>query len=265
MQPAADMTEHPRDARPHADRKQHAPARYAALGAACVGLLLLGLTSGCVPQYTDYDAFMTEPRPIVGGRPYVIEPPDTIRVIAPEAPEIHDQSKRLRPDGFITFYLLGDIFAAGKTPTQLASEIEEKISRFYRDVKVQIEVTGFNSKVYYTAGETSQGPKPYTGQDTVLDAVLSAGVPRTARPSRLIVLRPNEDRELIRRMTIDFTEMTEKGDLTYNAVLEEGDIIFMPINPLAAVGVAIGNLLLPVDPAIELASTPARASGVPLP
>ena len=222
-------------------------------------LTALGMVlGGCEPEYTDYASFMKKPRPIVGGKPYVIEPPDTIRIIAPNAPELNDVGATLRPDGVITIYLLGDIFAAGKTPTQLASEIEEKILKYYQDVTVQVDVIGFNSKVYYMAGETAMGPKQYTGKDTVLKAVLSAGIPRTAWPEKLVVLRPNEEEQLIHRMSIDFTDMIEKGDLRYNAVLEEGDIVFMPINPLAAIGVTVQNLISPVQPIVTATQQPAQ-------
>jgi len=239
-------------------------------------VVILGLAAclaGCVPPYADYDAFMKKPRPVAGGKPYVIEPPDVIRIIAPGAPEIDSggggnvnvNHKTLRPDGMITLYLLGDVFAAGKTPTQLAAEIQEKILKYYEDVTVQIEVVAFNSKKYYMAGETSIGPRPYTGHDTVLDAVLGAGVPRTSWPSHCVVLRPNEEGELIRRMRIDMKDMYEKGDLRYNALLEEGDIVYLPTNPVADVGIFIQNLLSPVQPAIAAAGTPASVTGVPRP
>ena len=62
-------------------------------------------------------------------------------------------------------------------------------------------------------------------------------------------------------MTIDFNYMIQTGDLQNNALLEEGDILFMPINPLAAVGVAVQNLLSPVSPVIQTMQTPARVGG----
>ena len=219
---------------------------------------------GCAPpKYTDFDAFIKSPRPLVGGKPYVLEPPDSLRVISPGAPEIDGQGGRIRPDGYITLHLLGDIFVAGKTPSQLGAEIEEKILRYYQDVSVQVEVTGFNSKRYYMAGEAGQGPRSYTGKDTILDAVL-AGQRRSAWPEKLTILRPNEQGELIRRMTINFRDMYERGDLKYNAVLEVGDIIFMPINPLAALGVMVGNLLQPISPVIRAATTPQRVGNTQL-
>jgi len=224
--------------------------------------LALGAVGCGPPKYTDYDDFIKTPRPIVAGKPYVLEPPDGIRIVAPSAPEINDQVLQLRPDGFVTLHLVGDIFAAGKTPTQLAAEIEERILKYYQDVTVQVQVTGFNSKFYYMAGEI-QGPRSYTGRDTVLFAVMSNGIPSSAWPEKALVLRPNERSELIRRMSVDMREMVETGDLKYNAVLEEGDIIWMPTNPFAWFGRIVQNLIAPVEPAIQAYTTPYRVTDIP--
>lgn len=228
------------------------------VAAAVLGLLALVIAGCAPPKYTDHEAFLKRPRPIVGGKPYVIEPPDGITLLVPQVPELGDNSeRRVRPDGYVTFPLIGEVFAAGKTPTQLASEIEEKVLKYYEDVSVQVEVSPA-SKVYYMAGETSAGPKPYRGNETVLDAISASGVPRTAWPEHIVVIRPNEEGELVRRMTINLKDMTERGDLRYNAVIEEGDIIFIPTNPIAAVGIFIQNLLSPIDPAVDMLTTPAR-------
>ncbi len=229
-----------------------------------MALVLPAWACSAPPFYTDYDVFLPEPRPLVGGKPYTIEPPDGIQIIAPGAPDLHNVGATLRPDGYVTLYPLGEVFAAGKTPTQLAAEIEEQSLQYYEDVQVQVKVTNFASKRFYMHGETSAGPRPYTGRDTVLDAVLSAGLPRTSWPERVVVLRPNEEGELIARMTVNVRDMTEKGDLRFNAVLEEGDIIFVPTNRIAQVGIFVQNLISPVDPAIRAVSTPARVSaGMP--
>ena len=134
-----------------------------------LAILVVALgAGGCAPpNYADYGTFLRRPRAIVGSKPYVIEPPDQIRVIAPEAEELNNVTVSLRPDGYITLWLLGDMFAAGKTPTQLAAEIEEEVLRYYEDVTVQVEVTGFNSKFYYMAGEFGAGLRAYNGRDTI--------------------------------------------------------------------------------------------------
>ena len=235
--------------------KRAATGVFAVLG----GLALSG-TIGCVAHYADVDDFVVTPKQSHSLKPYVIEPPDVVRIIAPNAPEIHNDQQRIRPDGVITLHLIGDQLASEKTPTQLAMEIQEKISEFYEDVKVQVRVTQFNSKVYYMAGETRAGPVAYNGNNTVFDAVMRSGLPPTSWPEKAVLIRPNEDGNLIRRMSIDLKAMQETGDFRQNAVLEEGDIIFVPINPLAAVGRAVQNLLMPVNPALRAVSTPARVT-----
>jgi len=66
-----------------------------------------------------------------------------------------------------------------------------------------------------------------------------------------LVLRPNTDGQLIRRMTIDLNKMVREGDIALDAVLEEGDIIYVPPNPLAAIGMAFQQVLLPIQPAAQ--------------
>lgn len=232
--------------------------------AALCGFALSGM-AGCVTRYADIEDFVVTPKQSHSLKPYVIEPPDVIRIIAPNAPEIHNDQQRIRPDGVITLHLIGDQLASEKTPTQLAMEIQEKISEFYEDVKVQVRVTQYNSKVYYMAGETRSGPVAYTGNNTVFDAVMRSGLPPTSWPEKAALIRPNEDGNLIRRMSIDLKAMQETGDFSQNAVLEEGDIIFVPINPLAAVGRALQNLLMPINPAIRAVATPARVTNTQLP
>ncbi len=214
----------------------------------------------CTPYYTDVNAFSHQSESY-SEKPYVIEPPDAIRIIAPNAPELDQSIQQLRPDGYITLHLIGDMLAAGRTPTLLGLEIEEKVAEFYEDVKVQVQVEQFNSKAFYMGGETTSGPVAFTGNDTVLSAVMRSGLPRTAWPEKAVLIRPNEDGELTRRVSVDLKQMIETGDLSRNFVLEEGDIVFVPINPLAQVGVMIQNVLTPVQPAISAIATPGRAFG----
>jgi len=235
---------------------------------ACTAFALIAMLlslGGCGTNYKDFDAFVKTPKPVAGGKPYIIEPPDSLRLICPNAPELDNANVRLRPDGYVTLYLLGDVFAAGKSPEQFAAEIEEKLLKYYQDVTVQCQVTGYNSKVYYVAGETRAGSQPYTGRETVLDAILNAGIPRSSWPEKLIVMRPDGNGGVTKRMTINFQDMIRKGDLTNNAMLEEGDILYLPTNPFAAIGGHVRNLIAPVDPILNAAATPAKMSTIGVP
>jgi protein involved in polysaccharide export with SLBB domain len=68
-------------------------------------------------------------------------------------------------------------------------------------------------------------------------------------------------------MTVDMMKMVKKGDLSQNVLLKPNDIVYVPPNPLAAIGLAIQQVLFPIRPATETITTPASAatmmSGVP--
>lgn len=63
-----------------------------------------------------------------------------------------------------------------------------------------------------------------------------------------------------RVMRFDMMKMVKKGDMCQNVYLEPDDVIYVPANPLAAVGLAIQQILLPLRPAAETVSVPAGAA-----
>jgi len=129
---------------------------------------------------------------------------------------------------------------------------------FYEDADVTMRVVGYRSKKIYVFGEAGAvGPYIYDGANTVLETLAKAQPTRLADASRIQILRPNKDGDLIRRMTIDLDKMVKEGDIALDAVLEEGDIIYVPANPLAAIGLVFQQLLLPIQPMASTIKGPA--------
>ncbi len=62
-------------------------------------------------------------------------------------------------------------------------------------------------------------------------------------------------------MEINLKKMVETGDLSQNVLLQPDDVVYVPANPLAAVGLTIQQLLFPIRPAVETIRTPATISG----
>lgn len=212
---------------------------------------------GC-QTYHDYDAFVQTPRPIVTGQTYRMAPPDEILIVSRRVREISGHREKIRPDGNITLPLLGTVYVAGRTPEEVSEELQILSKDYYEDADVSLRVVGFNSKKIFVFGEVGlAGPYPYNGANTVLETLARAQPTRFADPQQIQVLRPNENGEMIRRMTIDLNQMVRGGDTTLNAVLEEGDIIYVPANPLAAVGLTLQQILLPITPAASIVQNPA--------
>lgn len=111
--------------------------------------------------------------------PYLIGVGDTISVHVWRNPEL-SQSIVVRPDGFISMPLMGDVKAEGKRPESLASEISSALGEFIRTPEVTVMVTNPVSKEYrdrvrITGQVASPQSVAFLPGMTVLDLVLLAG------------------------------------------------------------------------------------------
>lgn len=139
----------------------------------------------------------------------------------------------VRPDGRISTPLVGDIVASGKTPMQLANDIQRALTRFIREPNVSVIVVGlasheYLSRVRITGAVRSPNSLPYRKGMTVLDLVLAAGGPNDfAAPNRTILYRVNEAGEP-QRIKIKLNSLLKKGDVDANLPLLPGDILTVP-------------------------------------
>jgi len=219
--------------------------------------MTLTMLSGCT-TYTDYDSFVTRPQPTVTATEYRMAPPDVILIESKRVREIDQHRETIRPDGRITLPLLGSVFVAGLTPEEASLALMTMAKDYYQDADVSLRVVSFNSKKIYVFGEV-QAPGPYTydGANTILEVLAQAQPSRLADPDHIHIMRPSRDGKTVKRMTINANKMIQEGDTSLDAVLEEGDIVFVPPNALAAVGLAFQQLLLPIQPAAATVKGPA--------
>lgn len=217
-------------------------------------LLAVLMAAGCTEKFDDYAAFMQEPRPLVTLTDYRVMPPDVVRIESKFVSEFNNQSQMVRPDGKITLPLVGTIYVAGKTPEQISKELTQMARKYYENAEVSVIVQYFNSKKVLVFGEvTTPGAYPYDGSNTVLGMLAQAQPTRLADNTRIRVVRPNANGEMVHKMTINLDDMVQNGLIQHDAVLEEGDILYIPPNPLAAVGLGLQQLFLPIQPAASIA------------
>lgn len=219
-------------------------------------LCILAIPAGC-KSYADYDAFIRTPRPMVTLTDYRLQPPDQILITSKRVRELASHEERVRPDGKITLPLLGAVYVAGKTPEEVTKELRELAKAYYDDADITLRVSGFNSKKIYVWGEVAiPGPYTYDGANTLQGTLARAQPTRLAEFSHIHILRPGNDGKLTKRMTINLYDMIERGDTKLDTVLEEGDIIYVPANGLATVGLTLQQILLPIQPAAATVKGP---------
>jgi polysaccharide export outer membrane protein len=162
---------------------------------------------------------------------YVIGAGDNLGISVYRAPELSVPGLPVRPDGRISMPLIPDIIAAGKTPTQLGKELEERLREYVKDPIVTVMVTGFIgpfSRQVRVIGEAAD-PQAISYRDhmTVLDVMIAVkGLTKfAAGNSAVIVRRVGDKRETIK---VRLADLLKDGDIDQNVEMQPGDTLIIP-------------------------------------
>ncbi len=212
-------------------------------------LALLAGPAGCA-RYVDVEAFRVDMARQSAMQTYTLAPPDVIYIAAPQVPEIDKTKVTISPDGTVFLPLIGVVRVAGQTPAEVACLLEDRSLEYYQEAEVAVQVVQYRSKHVYVFGEVAlPGRYAWNGSDTMLDLLSRAQPTRLAESGRIHLFRPGSDGKPTHRMTVDLDEWIKKGQTEQNTLLAEGDIVYVPANALATVGLAVQQLLLPIQPA----------------
>ena len=161
---------------------------------------------------------------------YLIGPHDNLNIFVWRNPDL-SRSVAVRPDGRISIPLVEDLPVTGKTPTQLAREIEKALSLYVKDPIVTVIVSGFlgpYQKQIRVIGEATT-PKaiPYFEKMTLLDLMISVGgITEFAAGNRSIIYRVTNGKQ--ENFIVRIEDLIKDGDITANVDLLPGDILIIP-------------------------------------
>lgn len=190
---------------------------------AFLGVILL---AGC-------GSYEGEPPPVEVGAEapqYIIGPLDSLSVFVWRNPELSTGAV-VRPDGRVTLPLVEDLDAAGKTPVQLARDVEEALGEYILDPIVTVSVGGFVgpfSEQIRIVGEASRPQAiPYRAEMTVLDVMIAVGgLTDFADGNATTLVRNVEGSQQKYRVRLD--DLLEDGDISANVAVLPGDVIIVP-------------------------------------
>jgi polysaccharide export outer membrane protein len=198
-----------------------------------IGMALWVLTfyllmlSGCATQHpllppaTGQERYSTK---------YRVAPGDSIQLFVWRNPEV-STSVPVRPDGFLSAPLLEDIPAAGKTPTELARDIEEELSVYLREPLVTVIVNGFvgiYSEQIRIVGEASE-PQAllYSDEMTLLDVMIAVGgLTDFADGNAATIVRVEDGQP--HQYSVLVEELIKDGNIAANVDMKPGDILIIP-------------------------------------
>lgn len=169
---------------------------------------------------------------------YVVEPPDELDItVKPVPSEWSPGSFVVRQDGVVDLGLYGDVFVAGYTLDQVEQQIAqqltaEALSRGQKPTepyRVSARLATSQSKYYYVMGTVaSEGKFPIKGNETVLDAILQAGLKSNSLPEKAYLSRPHPVGGPCQVLRIDWAAIKENADTLTNYQLFPGDRIIVP-------------------------------------
>lgn len=160
---------------------------------------------------------------------YIIGPGDTLQVYVWRNPEL-TTTVPVRPDGKISTPLVEDMVAVGKTPAQLARDVEKVLAEYVRGPQVNIIVTGAVStynQVSALGQVKSPRSVPYRDGLTVMDLLLQVGgLTDFASGNRAKIMRQVDGRQQEIRVRLD--DLLNKGAMKNNVTLRPGDVLVVP-------------------------------------
>ena len=160
---------------------------------------------------------------------YRIGPGDTLQIYVRNNPNL-SVTIPVRPDGRISIPMVQNMVAAGKTPSELADNLEESLSKYIRNPDVTVMVTNFvgaYSQQIRVIGQAAHPETiPYRSGMTLLDVMIQVGgLTRVAAGNRATLVRKVNGKE--KEYRVHLKDLLQ-GDIKANAPVRPGDILIIP-------------------------------------
>ena len=160
--------------------------------------------------------------------PYKIQSGNVLEIVTWKEPDFSREEILVRSDGMITFPLLNDIQASGRTPMELKASIERGLKAFISNPIVTVSVRVPTVKRFYILGEViTTGEYDLIKELTVLQAfALAGGFTEWASKKEIIVLREEGgEKQSIR---VNYKNIVKGKDFSQNIKIKANDTIIVP-------------------------------------
>lgn len=202
-----------------------------AFRAVALSLVLISFVTACsssrtLPRATIQDSLTTS----VSNYQYLVGPNDTLTIFVWRNPELSG-TFIVRPDGKISTSLVEDVPVSGKTPSQIAREMEETLAKYIRDPVVTVSVTNFVGPYSEQVRVIGQAANPqaisYRQYMTVLDLMIAVGgLTEFANGNAASLVRTTNGSQITYRLRLD--DLIRDGDISANVDILPGDIVIIP-------------------------------------
>jgi len=188
------------------------------------------VVSACASGRPTYDASQFPDTVGTLSESYSIGPGDSLQIFVWDHADL-STNVQVRPDGMISTPLVEDLQAAGRTPTQLARDIESVLKEYIRTPIVTVIMQGFIGEGTQQVRVVGQAVSPtafqYKQGMTVLDVMIAVGgLTEFAAGNKAKVVRKTADGEIEIRVRLN--DLLNEGDIDQNIEMKPGDVLIIP-------------------------------------
>jgi polysaccharide export outer membrane protein len=158
---------------------------------------------------------------------YVIQPNDLLEIFVWKEPDL-TRKVLVRPDGRISFPLVQDLQAAGISPGELKTQVEQKLSQFLTAPEVTVIIDAIQSYRIYVLGKVQKpGSVNVEKPVTVLQALaLAGGFQDFAKDQEMTIIRGQGKKNKV--FNFNYREAIQGKRAEQNILLESGDVVVVP-------------------------------------
>ena len=168
--------------------------------------------------------------------PYLLSPGDVLEISVWKEEGLQKEVL-VRPDGGISFPLVGELQAGGKTAPQVQQLVAAQIKRFIPDPVVTVSVLKVNSKIYVVGKVLRPGEFVITQYADVMQALaMAGGLNPYAKPNDIKILRRIAVKEAAVSaesgksiaLSFEYDDVSKGKSLDQNIILQNGDVVVVP-------------------------------------
>ena len=161
---------------------------------------------------------------------YLVGPGDQVQVFVWRNPDVSG-SFPVRPDGKMTMNLVEDIQASGKTPSQLARDIEKALAKYIQEPIVTVIVSGgvgpFDQQIRVVGEAAKPQALNYREKMSLVDLMIAVGgLTDFAAGNKAYILRTVDGKQ--QRLGVRLEDLVRGGDISANVDLRPGDVLVVP-------------------------------------
>jgi polysaccharide export outer membrane protein len=165
--------------------------------------------------------------PAAPGPDYRLGPEDVVEIAVWKEDGLRKEVL-VRPDGMLSFPLVGEVLAAGRTATEIQAEVGLRLRKFLTNPVVSVTVIRVAAQKIYVIGRVAKPGEFSSGRyiDVLQALSMAGGLTPFASPNDIRIMRRVDGRQTA--IPFRYDEVVRGRNVEQNIVLKAGDVVVVP-------------------------------------